>query len=1211
MQRCLAGLMIGLLGSLGLVRLAAADCMKWVLRTDVGGPGPQTRHCMTYNSDRQRVVLFTSDDAADLWEYDGVRWDRVFVVGPRPSARVDSAIAYDRRRHELVLVGGYGRAEQTELADTWTCVISTDATGNVIGAWTQRQDFPGYAVPDDKNPEIQKGESGARSEHSLVYDVQAGVVRLFGGKARIVRGERWQNPYNRENYSTGSGAWTGTAWVDRRWSDPRAMINPDPDSPPAIGKVLFRHELGRKQIAASYDLQRGRIITYGGLRQIYQRRSLDTTLPNEDDEAYIESLPHLQYLSETEGFPSPSRHILSHSSARCGQADKQRVYGAQLVHDLRRDRYVAFGGGFATGEPRGGAPCARFAGVNTSEFQGEILSSRDNFIEWDPNLPRETANFNYQLPDFDEYDEGIPDAPTARIDHRMVYDERRGVTVVYGGWDATPGSITTMPRETWEYSPALLDFLEQPAALSETCLGETLTLSVIPLASSNPEIQWYKGTQRIDGATNRTLTLTSITRADAGTYGCDLMDPCRNRVSSRAAVVRVGGPPVITAEPAAVHVCPGETAETQFFFDSDYPATIEWFQVPVAPDGNASVAPSAVIPGADSNRLRIAALSPADNGFYRARVSNRCGIAWTQPVEITAGVWLRVEPRDTTNNICDATSLNLLASGKGAISYRWRRNGEPLTNSTRILSTDFTPLTINRLHYLDDASYDCVVSDACHSVTSRVARLVALPNPPFVFTDTQGPAGRSYHQMAFDSRRGQTVLFGGLIETNTASEAYRNDTWEYDGTRWMQRFPANSPSSRINFGMSFDRDRGRMVLFGGATNNEFSANHNNETWEYDGTNWTQRFPAHSPAPRINPALFYDPVNRVTTLYGGDTTLPNPRAGDIWVWDGTDWRQRIVTGDRPLFGGQYGSPVRPQMAWDVARGYAVLPPTVDNESGSPFRVTWTWDGARWTRHPYLFQGFELTPPQAGSGGGIAYDTYRREVIYWGGDGYDQTSLWRWTGSHWQRDPMDELVGFHINTASAYDERRQALVQFGGRYSGSQRELWGQFSRTFERVLADEPVLLRAPIVLNDPATNLLFLRIVAAGAPPLTYEWQRDGVRISEAFPYQGTTNDTLALDRVLASDTGLYRCVVRGRCGETFSPNITVSGQVMGTQMLQAIQAPVTGQLGLRLTWESPTSVLEEAVSLRGPWIPIPDATSPYEIQPSGRDYFFRLAPTP
>lgn len=97
-------------------------------------------------------------------------------------------------------------------------------------------------------------------------------------------------------------------------------------------------------------------------------------------------------------------------------------------------------------------------------------------------------------------------------------------------------------------------------------------------------------------------------------------------------------------------------------------------------------------------------------------------------------------------------------------------------------------------------------------------------------------------------------------------------------------------------------------------------------------------------------------------------------------------------------------------WLVAM--PTLPPTADNEPGGTFQVNWTWDGAGWTRHPWVFQEFDLTPPQAVGGSGVA------------------------------------------------------------------------------------------------------------AGARPFTYEWQRNGVRTSEAFPYQGTTNATLALDRVLACDAG-------------------------------------------------------------------------------------------
>ncbi len=466
---------------------AAAQCMKWVLRTDVANPGPQVGHAMAYHSDRQRVVIFTSDVAADLWEYDGFQWLRVSVTGPRPSPRLDSAMAYDRARQELVLVGGFGRAENTELADTWTCRLTTDAAGHVLGSWTRRADFPDHALPDEDDPAGQMGESGARTEHSLVYDESRQVVRLFGGKARIIRGSKWQRPYNRENYSAGNGTWTGSAWVDRQWRNPRAITEPDPEHVPVIGVLHFRHELGRKLIASTYDGRRQRTVTFGGLRQIYQSRDEDSLAATRVDEAYIESLPDLQYFVESsalgsQNFPSTSRQILYHSQGRCGYDDTERIFGSQLVYDTWRDRYVAFGGGFVTGERNGGIPCAKFYGVDTSEFRSQLAS--DSFREWDPRRPSPPdSHGNVRLPLIDRGGAILPTPPASRIRHTMVFDEHRGVTVMYGGWDGTTPSLETVARQTWEYAPNEVGFAEEPAALSELCLGEPMTLKVRPLSA--------------------------------------------------------------------------------------------------------------------------------------------------------------------------------------------------------------------------------------------------------------------------------------------------------------------------------------------------------------------------------------------------------------------------------------------------------------------------------------------------------------------------------------------------------------------------------------------------------------------------------------------------------------------------------------------------------------------------------------------------------
>src|SRR5262249_5957183 len=50
------------------------------------------------------------------------------------------------------------------------------------------------------------------------------------------------------------------------------------------------------------------------------------------------------------------------------------------------------------------------------------------------------------------------------------------------------------------------------------------------------------------------------------------------------------------------------------------------------------------------------------------------------------------------------------------------------------------------------------------------------------------------------------------------------DTWEWDGIDWTQRAPASSPPARSGHVLAFDASRGRTVLFGSSSFGD--------TWEY-------------------------------------------------------------------------------------------------------------------------------------------------------------------------------------------------------------------------------------------------------------------------------------------------------------------------------------------------------------------------------------------
>src|SRR5438093_5651976 len=228
------------------------------------------------------------------------------------------------------------------------------------------------------------------------------------------------------------------------------------------------------------------------------------------------------------------------------------------------------------------------------------------------------------------------------------------------------------------------------------------------------------------------------------------------------------------------------------------------------------------------------------------------------------------------------------------------------------------------------------------------AIFLAVVSPAFTQEPTwtqkspaNGPLARAEFAMAYDAAHGQVVLFGGV----DCASNFLGDTWVWDGTNWTQKFPATSPPARGSHVMAYDAARQRVVLFGGAVGFGFSGIVA-DTWEWDGVNWAQKFPASSPSPRLQSAMAYDVAHQQVVLFGGSPGSPTGLA-DTWVWDGVNWTQKFPATSPP---GRSGH----ALAYDTARGQTVLfGSSPDNNSF--FNDTWAWDGTTWT------QKFPATSP----------------------------------------------------------------------------------------------------------------------------------------------------------------------------------------------------------------------------------------------------------
>lgn len=136
---------------------------------------------------------------------------------------------------------------------------------------------------------------------------------------------------------------------------------------------------------------------------------------------------------------------------------------------------------------------------------------------------------------------------------------------------------------------------------------------------------------------------------------------------------------------------------------------------------------------------------------------------------------------------------------------------------------------------------------------------------------------------AFDSVRGKMFLFGGEDEFSFP-KVYLNDTWAWNGTDWAKVTTASAPSARWLHGMAFDEERKQTVLFGGALD-EADSVFSDETWLFDGADWTKANPAHHPSARSSARMTWDPTRKAVVLFSGKSPAVT---SDVWTWNGTDW-----------------------------------------------------------------------------------------------------------------------------------------------------------------------------------------------------------------------------------------------------------------------------------------------------------------------------------
>lgn len=193
---------------------------------------------------------------------------------------------------------------------------------------------------------------------------------------------------------------------------------------------------------------------------------------------------------------------------------------------------------------------------------------------------------------------------------------------------------------------------------------------------------------------------------------------------------------------------------------------------------------------------------------------------------------------------------------------------------------------------------------------------------------------RSGFAMAYDSVADRIIAHGGRIPSGGTNTSQATLSYNYGTNTWTQLNPATIPGERWNHNMVYDINLDFTFMFGGSTLYNAPASVVDTTWRWNGTDWTQLFPASAPSPRMNHAMCYWPQQNKTILYGGINNVTNYY--DTWSFDGTDWTQ-LSAGPGPAFDNP-----RTQMTVDPLTGKVILYGIFEISPGVYQGQLWEWN-----------------------------------------------------------------------------------------------------------------------------------------------------------------------------------------------------------------------------------------------------------------------------
>lgn len=242
--------------------------------------------------------------------------------------------------------------------------------------------------------------------------------------------------------------------------------------------------------------------------------------------------------------------------------------------------------------------------------------------------------------------------------------------------------------------------------------GQTANFSVTANGNPAPTYQWRRNGTPISGATATSYSISNVQNSHEGSYTVVVTNSAGS-ITSTAAVLTVRTAPVISTQPQALTVNPGQTSSFSVNASADPSPTYQWRR-----NGTN-------ISGATNSTYSITNTQQTHSGNYSVVVTNSLGSVTSGDalLFVNSAPTITSQPLSISRNAGQAANFTVAASGSPTPTYQWRRNG---TNITGAVAPNYTISNVQNSH---EGSYSVVVSNSLGSVTSSSATLTVSAAP--------------------------------------------------------------------------------------------------------------------------------------------------------------------------------------------------------------------------------------------------------------------------------------------------------------------------------------------------------------------------------------------------------------------------------------------------------------------------------------------------